>query len=65
MFTISELLVRDLIDAYAVSFRDIVCTADIVVAAVGIPNYIKGNWIKTGAVVVDCGINQIKDSTKK
>jgi methylenetetrahydrofolate dehydrogenase (NADP+)/methenyltetrahydrofolate cyclohydrolase/formyltetrahydrofolate synthetase len=36
-----------------------------VVAAVGIANYIKGDWIKTGAVVVDCGINQIKDSTKK
>ena len=46
-------------------FREIVCTADIVVAAVGIPNYIKGNWIKSGAVVVDCGINQVKDSSKK
>jgi methylenetetrahydrofolate dehydrogenase (NADP+)/methenyltetrahydrofolate cyclohydrolase/formyltetrahydrofolate synthetase len=46
-------------------FREIVRSADIVVAAVGIANYIKGDWIKTGAVVVDCGINQIKDSTKK
>ena len=45
--------------------REIVCSADIVVAAVGIPNYIKGNWIKSGAVVVDCGINQVRDSTKK
>lgn len=50
---------------YTHNLKDIVSTADIVVAAVGIPNYIKGNWIKTGAVVVDCGINQVKDSSKK
>jgi methylenetetrahydrofolate dehydrogenase (NADP+)/methenyltetrahydrofolate cyclohydrolase/formyltetrahydrofolate synthetase len=43
----------------------LVATGDIVVAAVGIPNYIKGTWIKPGAVVVDCGINQIKDATRK
>ena len=38
---------------------DVVRTADIVVAAVGRPNMIKGNWIKAGATVIDVGINRI------
>ena len=33
--------------------------ADIVVAAVGIPNFIKGDMIKEGAVVIDVGINRV------
>lgn len=33
--------------------------ADIIVAAVGIPEFIKGSWIKPGAVVIDVGINRI------
>ena len=33
--------------------------ADIVVAAVGRPNMVKGGWIKPGAVVIDVGINRI------
>ncbi len=33
--------------------------ADIVVAAVGRPEMIKGNWLKPGAVVIDVGINRI------
>ncbi|USU07328.1 bifunctional methylenetetrahydrofolate dehydrogenase/methenyltetrahydrofolate cyclohydrolase FolD [Sphingomonadaceae bacterium OTU29MARTA1] len=32
--------------------------ADIVVAAVGIPQFIKGDWIKPGATVIDVGINR-------
>jgi methylenetetrahydrofolate dehydrogenase (NADP+)/methenyltetrahydrofolate cyclohydrolase len=36
---------------------DIVRTADIVVAAVGRPEFVKGHWIKPGAVVVDAGYN--------
>ncbi len=32
--------------------------ADIVVAAVGKPNFIKGEWIKEGAIVIDVGINK-------
>ena len=35
--------------------------ADIVVAAVGRPNMVKKSWIKTGAVVVDVGINRVDD----
>ena len=34
-------------------------SADILIAAVGRPEMIKGNWLKTGAVVIDVGINRI------
>ncbi|MGB1556528.1 MAG: bifunctional methylenetetrahydrofolate dehydrogenase/methenyltetrahydrofolate cyclohydrolase FolD [Oceanococcaceae bacterium] len=35
--------------------------ADIVVAGVGIPEFVKGSWIKPGATVVDVGINRLED----
>ena len=34
--------------------------ADIVVAAIGKPEMVKGNWIKKGAIVIDVGINRIE-----
>jgi methylenetetrahydrofolate dehydrogenase (NADP+)/methenyltetrahydrofolate cyclohydrolase len=34
-------------------------TADILVAAVGRPQMVKGDWIKPGATVIDVGINRI------
>ena len=37
--------------------------ADIVVAAVGRPKMIKGEWIKKGAIVIDVGINRIEVET--
>lgn len=33
--------------------------SDIVIAAVGVPELIKGDWIKPGAVVIDVGVNRI------
>jgi len=38
---------------------DVVRRADIVVAAVGRPEMIKGDWIKPGATVIDVGINRV------
>lgn len=38
---------------------DVVRGADIVVAAVGRPEMIKGDWIKPGATVIDVGINRL------
>ncbi|WP_394210594.1 bifunctional methylenetetrahydrofolate dehydrogenase/methenyltetrahydrofolate cyclohydrolase FolD [Enterovibrio calviensis] len=35
--------------------------ADLVVVAVGKPNFIPGDWIKPGAVVIDVGINRMED----
>lgn len=38
-----------------------VAEADIVVAAVGVPELVKGEWIKPGAIVLDVGINRKDD----
>ena len=45
--------------------EELVKSADIVVAAVGIPEMVKGSWIKKGAVVIDVGINRIERDGKK
>jgi len=37
----------------------------VVIAAIGKPNFVKGEWIKSGAVVIDVGINPVDDKTKK
>jgi len=41
----------------------VVREADIVVAAIGRPEFVKGSWIKEGAVVVDVGINRVEDAS--
>ena len=35
--------------------------ADIIVAAVGVAQMVKKDWVKPGAIVIDCGINSIPD----
>jgi 5,10-methylene-tetrahydrofolate dehydrogenase/methenyl tetrahydrofolate cyclohydrolase len=44
---------------------EIIRQADILVAAIGKPRFVKGDWIKPGATVIDVGINEIPDATKK
>ncbi|MCG3205657.1 MAG: Bifunctional protein FolD protein [Elusimicrobia bacterium] len=39
-------------------------TADILVAALGQPEFIKGDWVKPGAVVIDVGISRTKEGLK-
>lgn len=39
--------------------------ADILVVAVGIPNFIKANMVKNGVIIVDVGITRVEDKTKK
>jgi 5,10-methylene-tetrahydrofolate dehydrogenase/methenyl tetrahydrofolate cyclohydrolase len=41
--------------------REIVSTADVLIVAAGVPEYVKGDWIKPGAVVIDVGTNKIED----
>ena len=41
------------------NLEDVVRRADIVVAAVGRPEMVKGSWIKPGATVIDVGINRV------
>lgn len=47
------------------NLKDIVKQADIVVAAIGRPGFVKGDWIKQGAVVIDVGTNFVPDESKK
>jgi 5,10-methylene-tetrahydrofolate dehydrogenase/methenyl tetrahydrofolate cyclohydrolase len=39
--------------------------ADILIAAIGKPEFVRGDWIRPGAAVIDVGINSKPDSTKK
>ncbi|MFM8322606.1 MAG: bifunctional methylenetetrahydrofolate dehydrogenase/methenyltetrahydrofolate cyclohydrolase FolD [Chloroflexota bacterium] len=43
----------------------VVRSADIVIAAIGRTQMVRGDWIKPGAAVIDVGINEIADPTKK
>lgn len=40
---------------------DVVRQADVLVAAVGKPEMVRGDWVKPGAVVIDVGINRVED----
>ena len=46
------------------NIQALVKEADIVVAAVGSANLVKGSWIKKGAVLIDVGINRLKVENK-
>lgn len=39
--------------------KEVCSRADILVVAIGQPEMVRGDWIKKGAVVIDCGINAI------
>lgn len=45
--------------------EEICQSADIIIAAIGQPEFLKGNMVKEGAVVVDVGITRVDDASKK
>ena len=47
------------------NLAEICSKADIVVAALGIPRFLKAEMVKEGAVVIDVGITRIEDKSKK
>ncbi|KAG5667299.1 hypothetical protein PVAND_015285 [Polypedilum vanderplanki] len=47
------------------NLKEVTARADVLVVAIGQPEMVKGDWVKKGAVVIDCGINAIPDPTKK
>lgn len=47
------------------NLEEICLQADIIVAAVGIPEFVKGSMVKDGAVVIDVGITRVEDASKK
>ena len=44
---------------------EIIKRADILIAAIGKAEFVKGEWLKPGVVIIDVGINDKADSTKK
>ncbi|MGN0906220.1 MAG: bifunctional 5,10-methylenetetrahydrofolate dehydrogenase/5,10-methenyltetrahydrofolate cyclohydrolase [Bullifex sp.] len=53
------------LNSHTPDIREFTLNADIIIAAVGIPFYLKGDMVRNGAVVIDVGINRIPDSSKK
>ncbi|MCZ2127106.1 MAG: bifunctional methylenetetrahydrofolate dehydrogenase/methenyltetrahydrofolate cyclohydrolase FolD [Anaerolineales bacterium] len=47
------------------NIADVIRQADIVIAAIGKTEFVRGDWIKPGAAVIDVGINAVPDATKK
>ncbi|MBT4015698.1 MAG: bifunctional methylenetetrahydrofolate dehydrogenase/methenyltetrahydrofolate cyclohydrolase FolD [Deltaproteobacteria bacterium] len=43
---------------------EVTSQADILIAAIGIPEFVKANMVKPGAIVIDVGINRIDDPNK-
>uniref|UniRef100_A0AAA9SYC7 C-1-tetrahydrofolate synthase, cytoplasmic n=1 Tax=Bos taurus TaxID=9913 RepID=A0AAA9SYC7_BOVIN len=46
------------------NLKEEISKGDILVVAAGQPEMVKGEWIKPGAIVIDCGINYVTDDTK-
>ncbi|XP_075637112.1 bifunctional protein FolD 1, mitochondrial isoform X2 [Castanea sativa] len=49
-----------IIHAFTKNPEQITCEADIVITAAGVPNLVRGNWLKPGAIVIDVGTNPIE-----
>src|SRR5690606_7910208 len=47
------------------NLQEICLQADIIVAALGIPDFVKEDMVKPGAIVIDVGITRVEDSTRK
>lgn len=45
------------------NLSDLTKQADILIAAVGQPKMVKGDWVKNGAIVIDVGINRMHDNS--
>jgi methylenetetrahydrofolate dehydrogenase (NADP+)/methenyltetrahydrofolate cyclohydrolase len=46
------------------NLRDICLTADILIAALGQPNFVSADMVKSGAVVIDVGTSRVEDTSK-
>jgi methylenetetrahydrofolate dehydrogenase (NADP+)/methenyltetrahydrofolate cyclohydrolase len=47
------------------NLKDICLKADILIAAIGLPEFVTSNMVKPNAVVIDVGIHRIEDDSKK
>lgn len=54
-----------LVHSYTENIEEYTQKADIVITALGIPNFLKGSMIKDGAVIIDVGITRVDDDSEK
>lgn len=47
------------------NLEELIGQSDLIVAAIGRPNFVKGEWVKKGAILIDVGINRVEDSTRE
>jgi methylenetetrahydrofolate dehydrogenase (NADP+)/methenyltetrahydrofolate cyclohydrolase len=47
------------------NLKEITLQADIIIAAIGIPEFLKADMVKDGVTVIDVGITRLKDASKK
>ena len=47
------------------NLKELLLQADIIIAAIGIPNFVKADMVREGAVVIDVGINRVPDASRK
>jgi len=43
------------------NLADVCRAADVLVAAIGVPKFVKGDWVKEGAAVIDVGVNRLEE----
>ncbi|WP_289039047.1 bifunctional methylenetetrahydrofolate dehydrogenase/methenyltetrahydrofolate cyclohydrolase FolD [uncultured Zobellia sp.] len=47
------------------NIKELTLQADIIVSALGVPHFLKGDMVKEGAVIIDVGITRVSDETKE
>ena len=54
-----------IVHSKTVGIEKICRESDILISAIGVPNFVKSEWIKNNAIIIDVGISRIKDDLKK
>jgi methylenetetrahydrofolate dehydrogenase (NADP+)/methenyltetrahydrofolate cyclohydrolase len=47
------------------NIKELTLQADIIISALGVPNFVKADMVKDGAVIIDVGITRVTDDSKK
>ena len=54
-----------IVHSKTVGIEKICRESDILISAIGVPNFVKSEWIKNNAIIIDVGISRIEDDLKK
>ena len=66
----AQLLIKEsctvtIVHSKTIDIENICKRADILIAAIGKPEFVNKNWVKDGAIVIDVGINRIQVDKEK